>query len=132
MQGKTIYSFMVAGLMVLAFVAGASSAMATPGSAALSGVPIKDHHFKAMGAALECKTCHQVALPTTRPADDKACISCHGPMGDIKTEKNANGKYPHQSHHYEDLLQCMACHSEHKPSRALCNDCHTVVFPKLK
>ncbi len=127
-----MYSALVAGLMALAFCIGATTAMAAPGAAALSGVPIKEHHFKAMGDSLECKTCHLVAMPTARPADDKACISCHGPMGDIKTKKNAYDKYPHQSHHYEDLLQCSACHSEHKPSRALCNDCHKVEFPNLK
>ncbi|MCU7987988.1 hypothetical protein [Shewanella sp. SW24] len=33
---------------------------------ALSGVPIKEHHFKLMGKSGSCKTCHGKSMPTER------------------------------------------------------------------
>lgn len=36
------------------------------------------------------------------------------------------------SDHYGNTVECTVCHSEHKASRALCNECHVVEFPNLK
>lgn len=103
----------------------ASAAMA----GTLAGVPMKDHHLNALGDKLTCATCHETATPTTRPSD-KACIGCHGEMSKIKTTPNKYEKFPHASDHYGDTLDCTICHSEHKASRALCNDCHVVEWSK--
>lgn len=100
-------------------------------AASLGGVPMKEHHMKAMGDALTCQMCHGVKLPTERPSD-KACIQCHGTMDKIPTKPNRFDKFPHASAHYGNTLDCTTCHSEHKESRALCNDCHVVKFPNLK
>lgn len=110
--------------MLLAGILLAASAQA----ATLSGVPMKDHHAKMIK---ECSTCHGTAIPTTRP-DDKTCIACHGTMDKIPTKPNKFEKFPHASAHYGDTLDCTTCHSEHKESRALCNDCHVAEFPNLK
>lgn len=101
------------------------------GAAELAGVPMKDHHLNAMGDMLTCETCHGVKTPVTRP-DDKTCIACHGTMDKIPTKPNKFDKFPHNSDHYKATLECTACHAEHKPSRAICNDCHVVEFPNLK
>ncbi|MGN1210004.1 MAG: hypothetical protein ACI4SV_06850, partial [Duodenibacillus sp.] len=42
-------------------------------AADLAGVPMKDHHVKAMGKMLTCELCHGVKAPKTRP-NDKTCI----------------------------------------------------------
>lgn len=97
----------------------------------LSGVPIKAHHFNLMGKSGSCKTCHGTAVPNERPSSD-ACIRCHGTMDEIPTKENKFDKLPHDSAHYRNTLECTACHSEHKPSHAICNDCHIVEFPNLK
>lgn len=98
---------------------------------ALSGVPIKEHHFNLMGKDGSCKTCHGVSVPNERP-DSNYCIRCHGTMDEIPTKENKFDKSPHDSAHYRNTLECTACHSEHKPSHAICNDCHIVEFPNLK
>lgn len=97
----------------------------------LSGVPIKAHHFNVIGEDGTCKTCHETAVPTERPSED-TCIACHGTMDEIPTKENKFDKFPHASDHYGNTLECTACHAEHKPSRALCNNCHIVDFPNLK
>lgn len=97
----------------------------------LSGVPIKAYHFNAMGDDVTCKTCHETAVPVERPNQD-TCIGCHGTMDEIPTKENKFDKFPHDSDHYGNTLECTACHAEHKPSRALCNNCHIVDFPNLK
>lgn len=120
-------------MKIHAFVAAALSsvAIAVFAAAPSAGVPIKPHHANAMGSSLECKTCHEVAVPTQAPTD-KACIACHGPIGSIPTKENADHKYPHQSPHYGDLVSCTSCHAEHRPSKAICTDCHIARFPNLK
>lgn len=100
-------------------------------SAAAADVPMKPFHEKMMGSALKCETCHETALPAERPTD-KACIKCHGTMDKIATKPNKYDKFPHASPHYGNTVECTACHFEHKASRAICNDCHVVVFPNLK
>lgn len=97
-------------------------------AAALAGVPMKEHHAAIMK---ECSACHGADAPKSRP-DDKACIGCHGTMDKIPTKPNKYEKFPHASAHYGSTLECTTCHAEHKPSRALCNDCHVVEFPNLK
>ena len=131
MKFKSFTSIAVAAVMLVAFSLGLGSAAAADAQASLAGVPVKSYHFKAMGSAMECQTCHGVAVPTERP-DGQACLACHGPMSQIKTQPNADDKYPHQSHHYGDLLSCVACHAEHKPSKDLCSNCHKVKFKNLK
>lgn len=97
----------------------------------LNGVPIKAHHFNLIGQGGSCNTCHDTAVPTERPNSD-SCIRCHGTMDEIPTKENKFDKLPHDSAHYKNTLECTACHSEHKPSHAICNDCHIVEFPNLK
>lgn len=97
----------------------------------LSGVPIKAHHFEVMGKIGSCETCHGTAVPTERP-NAETCIICHGSMDQIPTKANQWDKFPHSSAHYGDTLECTACHAEHKPSRAVCSNCHIVDFPNLK
>ncbi|GIU37888.1 cytochrome c3 family protein [Shewanella schlegeliana] len=99
---------------------------------ALAAKPsIKQHHIDALGDDMNCRTCHTTKGAFERPSD-QACIDCHGGMHDIPTEPNRFDKNPHNSHHYEDLLECMVCHSEHKPSKDICSDCHKVEFNNLK
>ena len=98
---------------------------------ALSGVPMKPHHFNVLGTNGTCKTCHQVDVPTERPSD-MSCVACHGTMDKIPTQANPYDKYPHDSDHYGNTLECTACHAEHKPSQDLCSTCHIVEFPNLK
>lgn len=114
---------LLAGLgLALSLVIGSAQA------ATLAGVPMKDHHAALMK---DCSTCHGTAIPQSRP-DDKTCIGCHGTMDKIPTKPNKYEKFPHASAHYGNVLDCTTCHAEHKPSRALCNDCHVVEFPNLK
>ncbi len=96
-----------------------------PGAAEINGIPMTDHHARAFGSEMRCETCHETKTPTDRPSD-KACVKCHGSMDKIPTPPNKFDKFPHASPHYGDTLDCTICHSEHKPSRALCNDCHIV------
>lgn len=96
-----------------------------------NGVPMKAHHFKVMGEKETCKTCHETEVPTERP-NDKTCIACHGTMDKIPTKANKFDKFPHDSDHYGNTLECTACHAEHKPSRDICSNCHIVDFPNLK
>lgn len=110
-----------------AFFAIALGALATTGFAATTaGVPMKDYHAK-----LECKTCHEAAVPTDRPSD-KACIACHGTMDKIPTKPNKFDKFPHASAHYGNTLECTTCHAQHKESKALCNDCHVVEWTNFR
>ncbi len=118
-------SLIIGTLMALA------GSFSVANAAGLGGVPIKDHHMKALGSFLTCETCHGVALPTERPSD-KSCKGCHGTMDKIQTKPNKFNKFPHASQHYGNTLDCTTCHSEHKKSRSLCNDCHVVDFPNLK
>lgn len=92
---------------------------------------IKPHHVEALGGDMNCRTCHTTKGKFQRP-DTQACIDCHGEMSEIPTKPNRWDKKPHSSHHYEDLLECTVCHSEHKASKAICNDCHVVEFSNLK
>ncbi|MCL1051310.1 cytochrome c3 family protein [Shewanella abyssi] len=80
---------------------------------------------------MTCKTCHTTKGKFQRPSDT-ACKDCHGGMSDIPTEPNRFDKNPHASHHYEDLLECTVCHSEHSPSKEVCSRCHIVEFKNLK
>lgn len=115
-------------MMTAAFLMTAATAQA----ASLAGVPMSEHHFKVMGGdKASCATCHGVNLPTSRP-DGKACVSCHGTMDKIPTKPNKFDKFPHASAHYGDTLECTACHAEHKPSKAVCNDCHNVQWTNFK
>lgn len=95
-------------------------------SAEMAGVPVKHPQSVA-----NCAACHNEAVPTTKPTTDK-CISCHGPMKNIKVAQNPQGKNPHNSDHYGDTIDCTACHKEHRPSKAVCVDCHVVEFKNLK
>lgn len=116
-------------MLVLSAACAVISAQAAAGT--LAGVPMKDHHLKAFGANAACETCHGVNTPTQRP-DSARCVQCHGTMDKIPTKPNQYEKFPHASAHYGNTLDCTICHSEHKASRALCNDCHVVEFPHLK
>ena len=92
---------------------------------------LKPHHANAFGEKA-CQTCHDNSSAFTTP-DEKTCIACHGEMSQIKTKPNKNNKYPHNSPHYDDLISCTVCHSEHSQSKALCTDCHvTTEFINLK
>lgn len=88
---------------------------------------IKPYHE----SALDCRTCHTNKDKYQRP-NAQICIECHGGMSEIPTKPNSRDKNPHSSHHYEDLLDCTVCHSEHKHSEAICSECHVVEFPNLK
>lgn len=103
-----------AAVMLISFSASAANTM-------------KPHHED----ALDCRTCHTTKGKFQRP-EAETCIECHGGMSEIPTKPNRWDKNPHNSHHYEDLLECTACHSEHKPSEAICVECHVVEFPNLK
>ena len=50
----------------------------------------------------------------------------------IATKPNKFEKFPHASEHYGNTVECTVCHSEHKASWALCNECHVVEFPNPK
>lgn len=100
-------------------------------AASINGVPMKDYHVKAFGNSMQCKMCHNTEVPTARP-DDKNCIACHGPMSKIETPKNNFDKKPHQSAHFQDTLECTACHAEHKPSKDLCSTCHKVEWQSFQ
>lgn len=93
--------------------------------------PVPGHHAKVFGGNFKCSVCHETELPVERPSS-KACIGCHGTMDKIATPPNQFDKFPHASPHYGDSLECTVCHAEHKPSRALCNDCHVVKWNNLR
>ncbi|BDY06086.1 cytochrome c3 family protein [Ferrimonas sp. YFM] len=92
---------------------------------------MKPHHADAMGGNMTCRTCHTAKGKFQRPSAE-TCIECHGGMSEIPIQANRWDKDPHGSHHYEDLLECTLCHSEHQSSRAICSDCHVVEFSNLK
>jgi hypothetical protein len=59
----------------------------------------------------KCEDCHQ-GLPH-KPADRKACLSCH----DKRT--------PPQKGHTSEKVQCTTCHDIHSSKKLkVCNDCH--------
>lgn len=101
-------------------------------AASVNGMSFKDHHAKLVGTLMQCETCHGAAVPTERPATSAGCIKCHGTMDKIPTKPNKFDKKPHASDHYGATLDCSTCHSEHKESRALCNDCHVVEWTNFK
>ncbi len=113
------------GLAALGCILSAAFACGILAAAQVGGVPMSEHHAKAFGANLQCSMCHGTALPV-EPPSDKACIACHGTMDKIATKPNKFDKFPHASAHYGNTLECTTCHAEHKPSRAICNDCHVV------
>lgn len=108
------------------FLAAAVVALLSCGAGA-ANTP-KTHHAE---MDLTCRDCHVAKGKFQRP-ETETCIDCHGGMSEIPTEPNRWDKNPHNSHHYEDLLECTACHSEHKASEAICVECHVVEFPNLK
>ncbi len=116
--------------LLLGILLSLTAAYAT--SADVNGMPFKDHHAKLVGTMMKCDTCHGVAVPTERPATSDGCIACHGTMDQIPTKPNKFDKKPHASAHYGATLDCSTCHSEHKASRALCNDCHVVKWSNFK
>ncbi|MGI2258347.1 cytochrome c3 family protein [Shewanella sp. GXUN23E] len=96
-----------------------------------SAFNIKPHHAQAFGEGKHCDTCHTDAGKKSRPSS-QTCINCHGGMSEIPVASNRFDKDPHNSHHYEDTLECMTCHREHKKSHAICVDCHIVEFENFK
>ncbi len=59
-----------------------------------------------MAAQMQCSTCHDNTTEFTKPSTQK-CESCHGPMAQIKTKANPQDKYPHQSAHYGNTVDCV-------------------------
>lgn len=97
-----------------------------------SPIPMKDFHIGAFDGDITCTKCHDEAIPTERP-NSKKCIECHGEMSDLAKLTAAHDRNPHASNHYMFNIECATCHAEHKPSKALCNDCHQKYsYPKLK
>ena len=84
-----------------------------------------------LGDKATCAVCHGPGTPESRPSDT-ACIGCRGAMDKIPTKPNRFDKFPHASAHYGNTLECTTCHAEHKPSKALCNDCHNVEWTNFK
>lgn len=112
-------------LLVLAILMsmGTSAAFAQ----SLAGMPMKHK----MAGQMECSTCHGTQTPFAKPASEQ-CIACHGPMANIKTKENPQGKNPHQSAHYADTVECSVCHSEHQQSKDLCSNCHKVQWQNFR
>lgn len=93
----------------------------------LAGMPMKH----SMAAQMQCSTCHDNTTEFTKPSTQK-CESCHGPMAQIKTKANPQDKYPHQSAHYGNTVDCGVCHSEHKASQDLCSNCHQTQWTNFR
>ena len=68
----------------------------------LAGMPMKH----SMAAQMQCSTCHDNTTEFTKPSTQK-CESCHEPMAQIKTKANPQDKYPHQSAHYGNTVDCV-------------------------
>lgn len=98
---------------------------------AQSTFAIKPHHSEVFGEGKHCDTCHISPGKKTRPPAS-VCIDCHGGMSEIPIKPNKYEKDPHHSHHYEDTLDCITCHKEHKKSHAICVDCHIVEFDNFQ
>lgn len=128
---RTTEEFIMKKTFITLLFAAAASMVTQAWAGSLAGVPMKDHHLKAFGQSTACRTCHGTAVPTGRP-DQQSCIACHGTMDKIPTKPNKFEKFPHASEHYGNTVECTVCHSEHKASWALCNECHVVEFPNLK
>ena len=103
------------------------SAFAADAPKTLAGMPMKH----TMAAQMKCSTCHGDTTEFTKPAT-KQCESCHGPMAQIKTKANPQGKYPHQSAHYGNTVDCVVCHSEHKANQDLCSNCHQTQWSNFR
>ncbi|WP_298440573.1 cytochrome c3 family protein [uncultured Ferrimonas sp.] len=77
----------------------------------------------------DCRSCH--ANNPQQFVDDSACRDCHGQMSEIAIPEDRltfSEADPHQSPHYGEGAQCIACHSEHEPSAPVCQECHRAWF----
>lgn len=120
-MGKKMKKNTILGLVL--FCLGIQGAFASD----LAGMPMKHK----MASQMQCSVCHGTQTNFTKPKSD-SCIACHGPMGKIQTKKNTKDKYPHQSAHYGDTVECSVCHAEHKPSKDLCSNCHKVEWQNFR
>ncbi|BCV51348.1 cytochrome c3 family protein [Shewanella algae] len=74
----------------------------------------------------DCKTCHLGA--PKGPATETACLECHGDYQQIAEQTRDSKPNPHDAPHWGADVPCTVCHSEHKPAKVLCNDCHQFTF----
>lgn len=122
-------AFAALGATALALSLGALSLSA---SAAPAAPTVKPYHK----ALTDCAACHTkenavAGNPFVVPSD-KACLACHGSYKDLaKKTENLSEPNPHASHHYGEGIACTACHKEHEPSKAYCNECHEFSY-KIK
>lgn len=113
------------------FIAALSAAIAlsicslSSTSAGAAMPALKPHHQ----AIKDCGACHTADNAVAGNAfvvpSDTTCIACHGSYADLANKTSGlDEPNPHKSQHYGEGIACTACHKEHQPSKAYCNECH--------
>jgi hypothetical protein len=129
-------ALVLAGLLVALYGAGPFAREATLNekmneSGSAETFAIKEHHRAVTRDGTDCALCHGTPQPTC-PPDDDTCLACHGGYEQVARLTAHLENNPHDSPHYGTTAACTACHSEHRPSEAICSSCHLFRFENLK
>ncbi|QSX33861.1 cytochrome c3 family protein [Shewanella avicenniae] len=99
---------------------------------ALSAMAINANAVELKGShkanQVACKSCHTKGMKEAGTME--GCLSCHKSYEAVRalTEGKANLEVnPHIDGHMGEL-DCTECHHAHKPSKAVCNECHGFDF----
>jgi len=86
---------------------------------------------------IACTSCHAGGDPLALSAEaslkeaNQSCIACHGDekkMAELSQPQLANRHInPHAGHLV--ALDCVSCHTGHKPAKAYCLECHEFKMP---
>ena len=114
-------------LLALALLGGLTAGTMTHAvaqSPSAAGAPGAGHGFlidKHVAAGLNCAACHAES-PPSKPAEQAACIKCHGTNAQLAAKTVNDQPNPHASHLGE--IACTSCHHIHQASVLYCAQCH--------
>ena len=81
---------------------------------------VADIHKK---SGISCADCHQTKKPKEgAKVRNEQCLSCHESYDELAKKTAKLQPNPHYTH--LGNVRCSDCHSGHKQSHLMCNDCH--------
>jgi len=109
---------------MLALLAGLTAGLLGHAAAQAPAAPGAGHGYlidKHAAAGVNCAACHAES-PPSKPADQAACVKCHGTNAQMATKTSSDQPNPHASHLGE--VACTSCHHVHQASVLYCAQCH--------
>jgi Zn finger protein HypA/HybF involved in hydrogenase expression len=119
MQRSRLLTLALLGGLIAGALTHAAAQAPSPAAAPGAG-----HGFlidKHVAAGLNCAACHTES-PPSKPADQAACIKCHGTNAQVASKTASDQPNPHASHLGE--IACTSCHHVHQASVLYCAQCH--------